>query len=91
MAVIRRHSEPTQWRHVSSKDNATDVASRGCHVNSLPPTWAAWPPFLSSHKSAWPSSKPLDVATLDLDPEVQRQPVICTEVSAAARLEHPLE
>ena len=48
---------PTQWRHVPSKDNPADCASRGlfpvellCHD-----LWWEGPPWLKSNSISWPS------------------------------------
>ena len=91
VAAIRQSSEPHQWKYVRSRDNAADLASRGCQVDSMPLTWTSGPPFLSLHKSAWPCSKFVEATALESDPEVICQSVTCAEVSANVSKDHPLD
>ena len=44
--LIRDHTEPTQWNHVSSEKNPADLASRGCTAADLDPKWFNGPSFL---------------------------------------------
>ena len=45
---IRNHSEPEQWRYVSSKDNPADSASRGLFPSEFveKSAWLTGPEFL---------------------------------------------
>lgn len=48
-------SEPSQWRHVSAKDNPADDASRGMKVSDfLKNRWLDGPAFLSKDEENWP-------------------------------------
>lgn len=45
---IRKSSVPTQWHHVSSKNNSADIATRLIAALQLPQTyWFTGPPFLT--------------------------------------------
>ena len=56
LTVIRDHSTPEAWRHVSSQCNPADLVSRG--VSSKRPLDVSWfegPEFLRQTNSEWPS------------------------------------
>lgn len=69
---IRDHSLPFQWRYVSSKENPTDIASRGATAYGLiAPNWLTGPRFL------WQTELPqsndcVDVECLMDDPGVKK-------------------
>ena len=46
VALIREHSEPSQWHHVSSENNPADLASRGTKPAELGSLWWNGPSFL---------------------------------------------
>lgn len=83
---IRKHSEPQQWEHVSTKENPADVISRGCYVNSVPIHWRHGPSFLGEQRSEWEQTAKVEEVRSD-DPEVRLHAV---EVSREDQV-HPLE
>ena len=55
VALIREHSEPSQWRHVRTEDNPADFASRGSSAEDLHhPLWLHGPSFLKQPEQLWP-------------------------------------
>ena len=48
LAIIEKHCNASQWRHVPTKLNPADVASRGASVNSIVShnPWLSGPEFL---------------------------------------------
>jgi hypothetical protein len=59
---IREESDPNQWHHVSSEDNAADVASRGCNATELVESgWFQGPSFL------WNKEVDFSMEQYDLD------------------------
>lgn len=74
VSTIREISEPSQWRHIGSKDNPADDASRGLNVSEFlkKSTWLGGPLFLWQQEEDWP--KPVSEWSLDLnDPEVRKR------------------
>ena len=71
ISTIREASEPSQWRHVPSKNNAADILSRGCNAECLPHTWVLGPSFLHRHKSEWTTSAPDICEILKDDAEIK--------------------
>ena len=72
ISTIREGSEPNQWRHVPSKNNAADILSRGCNAECLPHTWGVLgPSFLHRHKSEWTTSAPDICQILKDDAEIK--------------------
>lgn len=55
IATIRETVEPSQWRHVSSKDNPADDASRGMKIGDFLKNsrWLEGPAFLWSNEEHW--------------------------------------
>ena len=47
VSMIRQHTNPGQWNHVSGAQNPADVALRGCKVTDIPDSWFEGPPFLN--------------------------------------------
>lgn len=67
VARIQEITHPQQWRHVVSRENPSDAASRGIHPSLLlsHDLWWSGPPWLSKHPSEWPSSKIVPPEELD--------------------------
>ncbi|XP_050392950.2 uncharacterized protein LOC126811404 [Patella vulgata] len=59
VSVIREATSVDQWNYISSKENPSDVASRGCSVKTLmnDNNWFKGPSFLQDDQSTWPSGK----------------------------------
>ena len=75
LSVIHEGSEVAQWRHVGTKQNPADFASRG-----LMPTdsnkikiWHTGPDFLWMSNQHWPD-QPASIPPLEDDEEVKREP-----------------
>ena len=74
IAVIHNLSQESQWRHVSSKDNPADFASRGLNIEPFLEStrWLNGPDFLSKEESEWPEV-PKDLGHILLnDPEIKK-------------------
>ena len=69
VARIRSHSEASQWRHVPSEQNPTDLASSVSHLASS--EWFYGPKSLTQQESEWSSCEKL-VPVLESDIEVKR-------------------
>ena len=56
LTVIHDGSSVDQWRHVDSKRNASDVATRGLSAKALlsDEKWKQGPEFLWLEESSWP-------------------------------------
>ncbi|XP_077966576.1 uncharacterized protein LOC144420798 [Styela clava] len=56
LAKIHRQSNPSQWRHVPSKINLADDASRGLSLKTLinKSRWLLAPEFLWKNEDSWP-------------------------------------
>lgn len=76
VALIREDSSPSQWRHIDSKSNPADDASRGVTAESFTKNdrWIKGPAFLLKHKSEWERSPLGGVELEEDDPEVKREP-----------------
>lgn len=74
ISTVRESSEPWQWRHVGSKDNPADDASRGLKVAGFLKTsrWWEGPAFLWRHEEDWPNDA-FDVSLSADDKEVKRE------------------
>lgn len=76
--TIREMTEVKQWRHIETKLNPADCASRGCKAIALTQstTWLSGPHFLRKQNSEWPKSD-IDTQTCnDGDVEVKRDVVV---------------
>ncbi len=70
VSMIRELSDPSNWRHVSSKENPSDLITRGLSATDLScEMWVSGPNFLARPQEEWPSEQ----CDLDLtdDPEVK--------------------
>ena len=74
ISTIRETSEPSQWRHVGSKDNPADDASRGMKVSNFLKNsrWIEGPAFLWKHEEDWPKTV-LDISVDSNDQEVRKE------------------
>lgn len=79
VSIIRETSEPTQWRHVGSKDNPADYASRGMKVSDFMNNikWLEGPTFLWKREEDWPD-RVLDVSVDSNDQEVRKEAMVNT-------------
>ena len=74
LAKIHRQTEPSQWRHVGSRHNPADHASRGLTVSQLlKSNWLTGPAFLWQTEDEWPKAPeaktlPSDALPLDFQP-----------------------
>lgn len=61
VAEIQELSEPQNWRHVTSSDNAADILSRGSTAEKLlnAATWWHGPRWLIEESNTWPIPKML--------------------------------
>ena len=74
ISAIREISNPSQWRHIGSKDNPADAASRGMKVSDFlkNQSWLEGPSFLRKSEADWPVSN-YDVKVESDDPEVRKE------------------
>ncbi|XP_056272956.1 uncharacterized protein LOC130195451 [Pseudoliparis swirei] len=77
ISTIRETSEPSQWRHVSSKDNPADDASRGMKASDFVKSsrWLEGPGFLWKHEEDWPKTV-LEVLVDSDDQEVRKEATV---------------
>ena len=73
ISLIHPLSEVVQWRHIASKENPADAASRGLSVKAFLrcQTWLNGPPFLHTF-SQWPGTIENINAISDDDPEIKQ-------------------
>lgn len=78
ITAIREVSSPSQWRHVGSKDNPADAASRGVRVSDFLKyhSWLEGPKFLWKSEKDWPTNYGGDVQVNADDPEVKRDALV---------------
>lgn len=73
ISTIKEASEPTQWRHVSSKDNPADDASRVMKVSDfMNSRWLEGSTFLWKHEEDWPKTV-LEVSLDSIEQEVRKE------------------
>ncbi|XP_051786110.1 uncharacterized protein LOC127528851 isoform X2 [Erpetoichthys calabaricus] len=86
ISVIRDHSQPSQWRYVTSALNPADQASRGLSIENFlkSTTWSQGPTFLLKPEREWPKrpDQPND-SLLEDDPEVKSCTVNMTKIEEA--------
>ena len=79
---IKDHSSPAQWRHVNSKDNPADIASRGASVLQLMESdWFEGPKFLRNAELLDPEETCHEIT--DDDPEVKRSCVSASQTKSS--------
>ena len=72
---IRDQTSPSQWRHVETKSNLDDDASRGITAKEIIESskWISGPEFLWMPEDQWPQPlKDQDLVSLLDDPEVKK-------------------
>ncbi|KAK0138077.1 hypothetical protein N1851_025741 [Merluccius polli] len=81
VSMIRDNTELSQWRYVSSKDNAADDCSRGLSARKFmeQKRWIHAPQFLWKPKESWPVAGALGPVFQD-DPEVKKGTAMFTAV-----------
>ena len=83
IVVVRDDSDPCQWRHVDTKLNPADDASRGLTADEFLKyrRWTNGHDFLWEPETTWhsPSSDTLKIA--DGDPEVKKESTSCAVVT----------
>lgn len=59
VAIIQEKTEKAQWKHVATKQNPADVASRGIFPNEIVDNMLWWkgPSFLTEKIDNWPRNK----------------------------------
>ncbi|XP_077971754.1 uncharacterized protein LOC144425871 [Styela clava] len=79
IATIHELSEPSQWRHVGTKDNPADVASRGVMPSKLNKCnmWFQGPNFLCDSEENWPERPKILPQVSDNDPETKSTRQVC--------------
>ena len=82
VAEIRSKTEVEQWRHVPTKDNPADDASRGVPAGDLGLSrWQHGPPFLLDPPEAWPRLR-VTLMLSSEDPEVKIQEAVTFSTQA---------
>ena len=75
VSTIHDASSPSQWRHVDTKSNPADDASRGLEIEDLLDCrrWLEGPEFLWETKNCWPVLEREDISDVkEDDPEVKK-------------------
>ena len=88
VAAIEEVTSSTQWKHVGTKQNPADDASRGRSADALLKNecWLTGPNFLWKTGEAWPSQQFTVSTVSDEDPEVRRESqVFGTKADAEVR------
>ena len=88
VAAIQEVTSPTQWKHVGTKQNPADEASRGLSAEALLKNkrWLTGPDFLWNPEEVWPSQQFTDSTVADNDPEVKREPQVFSTNSEAGMM-----
>lgn len=84
VSTIQALTLAEQWRHVRSKDNPADVASRGIRAADLPTCnlWLYGPLFLHGREELWPKGYSTQVqGSTDIERKNKAVPVTATTVS----------
>ena len=73
IAAIHAQSDPSQWRHVDSKNNPADICSRGLMPEQLEKAeqWFHGPQFLKRDEEFWPRQPEIQTKLAASDPEVR--------------------
>ncbi|XP_011858442.1 PREDICTED: uncharacterized protein LOC105555996 [Vollenhovia emeryi] len=81
---IHDKSSPSDWRHISSKDNPADLISRGATPELLmrADSWWKGPPWLMQNKEFWPVEG--EELSCESVPEMRKQAIIATAVNCEA-------
>ena len=85
VAEIRSRTNIDDWRHVPTKDNPADDASRGLTAQELNgERWQHGPPFLRLPPDQWPEKRTMSAVT-DQDPEVKTEKALAAVINEAAQ------
>lgn len=78
ISTISEVLRPSQWRHVGSKDNPADAASRGMKVPDFLKNhrWLEDPGFLWRSEEDWPENSVDAVKMYSDDPEVRKDVLV---------------
>ena len=83
VAEIRETTNAEEWRHVPTRENPADDASRGVPVSSLMESrWLHGPEFLRLPPERWPTSPTLRSVSED-DPEIKEAVTFTTQAVIA--------
>lgn len=85
VAAIQEVTSPSQWKHVGTKQNPADDASRGLSAEALLKNerWLMGPGFLWKSEEAWPSHQHTDPTVAENDPEVKRERQVFSSTTEA--------
>lgn len=85
VAAIQEVTSPSQWKHVGTKQNPADDASRGLSAEALLKNerWLMGPGFLWKSEEAWPSQQHTDPTVAENDPEVKRERQVFSSTTEA--------
>ena len=89
VAAIHEVTSPPQWKHVGTKQNPADDASRGLTAEAMLKNkrWIRGPEFLWKSEDAWPSQQCSVSMVAEDDPEVKRaSQVLSTKAEAGSTL-----
>lgn len=87
--AIHKVTPPPQWKHVGTKQNPADDASRGLTAEALLKNkrWIQGPDFLWKSEGAWPNQQCSVSMVAENDPEVKRESqVLSTRAEAGSTL-----
>lgn len=75
---ILDHTNPSQWRYVTTTQNTGDIASRGMTADELltEDRWCGGPAFLYMERSNWPKQPPFNCVELEEMAEVKKSPLV---------------
>ena len=89
VAAIHEVTSPPQWKHIGTKQNPADDASRGLTAEALLKNkrWIQGPDFLWKSEGAWPSQQCVVSMVAENDPEIKRESqVLSTKAEAGSTL-----
>ncbi|XP_078495844.1 uncharacterized protein LOC144751858 [Ciona intestinalis] len=90
LAKIHRQTVPSQWKHVNSKLNPADIASRGMSVqNLIKSRWLKGPTFLWQTEEFWPKPPEAKRVIPNEFQPIDRKPIavnLCTQLESTDRL-----
>lgn len=83
VSTIRELTKVQQWRHIGTKLNPADCASRGLRASALlhSTTWLDGPDFLKLQECEWPNSDFVPQQCGDDDVEVKRDVVVMATIA----------
>jgi len=79
VATIQEVYADVNWQYVPTKQNPTDLISKGCHVEELNNSiWFIGPPFLKDNQSTWPTQPQIKKPITTPIPEIRKSQYIGT-------------